>query len=453
MKFLTLTAAIGLSATAGNACLLESEKEADRHYARHGVYPEIQRRAGDVSTSATFPIGTGDRFSDGTVVPVGLGVEDRNLESIMNVEEVSSALRGLASGFPDEVELFEPPFETYEKRTLPGAIVGNNPRVLIMSGIHARERGGPDNVIYFLSDLLAARKAGTGITYGGQSYTAEDVETALSAGIIVLPITNPDGVAYDQESGSCWRKNRNPESSSGGGSDVGIDLNRNYDFVWDFETAFNLDGAGSPASNNPSSETFCGTAPASEPETQAVVWTLDQHPNITWFMDLHSFAGSILYAWGDDDPGSEAPEQNFANAEFDGKRGYTGEDPPDSVYKEYLTADDLKAEEDGTSAMVKAMIAAGGVTYDAYPAVGLYPTSGASNDYAMGRYYGKVACGSSRMFGLTLEFGVESSSDPSCPFYPSDSEFHDNVRQVGAGFMEMMLQAAGPAGEPLILEC
>ena len=448
MKFLTLAATVGLSATA-NACLLESEKEAERQFARHGFYPEIHRREGDLSArqSGTFPIGSGDRFSDGTV-PVGLGVDDRDLESILNVEEAASALSALAAEYP-EVTLFEPPYETYEGRKFPGAVVGDNPRVFFMSGIHARERGGPDNVIYFLADLLAARKAGSGVTYGEKSYTAEEVETALSAGIVVLPLTNPDGVAYDQETGTCWRKNRNPESSSSGsGRDVGIDLNRNYDFVWDFETAFDA-GAGSPASNQPSSETFCGTSAASEPETQAVVWALDQYPNITWFMDLHSFAGSILYAWGDDEPGTDAPEQNFANTEFDGTRGIIG----DSAYKEYFTADDLKTEEDGTTKMLNAMNLAGNVKYDAYPAVGLYPTSGASNDYAMGRYYGKVSCGSSRMFGLTLEFGDESSSDPSCPFYPSATEYHQSVRQVGAGFFEMVLLAAGPAGEPLYLEC
>lgn len=446
MKFLTVAATIGLGATAGNACLLESEKEAERHFARHGFYPEIHRRAGEAVSAATFPIGTADRFNDGEIAPVGLGVDDRDLESLLNVEEAGSALRGLAKEYP-EVQLFEPPFTTYENRPIAGAVVGDNPRVMIMSGIHARERGGPDNVIYFLADLLAARKAGSGITYGGQSYTAGDVETALSAGIVVLPNTNPDGVAHDQATGTCWRKNRNPASSGGSERDIGIDLNRNFDFVWDFETAFSPE-AGSPASNNPGSETFCGTAPASEPETEAVVWTLDQYSNITWFMDLHSYAGSILYAWGDDDAGTDTA-QTFVSSEFDGTRGVSG----DTVYNEYFTEADLKAEEDGTTQMLTAMNAAGDVAYDAYPAVGLYPTSGASNDYAMGRYYGKLACGSSRMFGLTLEFGTDSSSDPSCPFYPSAEEYHQSVRQVGAGFMEMMLLAAGPAGEPVYLEC
>ncbi|KAK7425595.1 hypothetical protein QQZ08_007918 [Neonectria magnoliae] len=454
MRFPTLVAALGITSSV-NACLLPGEREADRQSALTGVRPHRRSIIPRRQASTTFPIGKGDRFANGCATPVGLGVKDRELESILSVKEVTSALKGLKKGYPHEVELFDPPFKTFEGRKVPGAVVGDNPRVFIMSGLHARERGGPDNVIYFLADLLAARKAGSGISYGSKNYTAEDVETALSAGIIVLPLTNPDGVAYDQSTDTCWRKNRNTASSSNAtdGSDVGVDLNRNYDFVWDYKTAFDSDIADAPASDDPSSEAFYGTGPASEPETEAVVWTLDQYQNITWFMDLHSYTGSILYAWGDDDAGQEETEQNFVNPEFDGKRGHVGEDPPDSVYKEYFTAEDLKTEEDVTSVMVKSMLAAGNVSYDAYPAVGLYPTSGASNDYAMGRYYGKLACGASRMFGLTLEFGAGSSSDPSCPFYPDATEYHENIRQVGAGFMEMLLLAAGPAGDPVYLEC
>jgi hypothetical protein len=442
-------AALGLA----NGCLLERELEAEREFVRTGKRAELHaphpRQA-----STTFPIGQGDRFKRGCKVPKGLGVEDRDLGSILNVGEVESALKGLKRGFPDEVELFEPPFETYEGRKYYGAVVGEDPRVFIMSGIHARERGGPDNVIYFLADLLEARKAGTGVTYGGKSYTAEQVETALSAGVIILPNINPDGVAYDQSTSSCWRKNRNPESAVGAanGRDVGIDLNRNYDFVWDYTTHFHPDT--SPASNDPRSETFYGTEPESEPETKAVVWTLDQYQNITWFMDLHSYGPSILYAWGDDDAQTVDPVQNFVNPEFDGKRGLTGgPDPTDAEYMEYFLSNDLKIEEDVTSSMIDAMLTVGGAPYEAYPAVGLYPTSGASNDYAMGRFYGNISCGASRMFGLTMEFGAPSRSYPSCPFYPNKDEYHRNVRQVGAGFLEMMLLAAGEAGEPLYAEC
>ena len=145
---------------------------------------------------------------------------------------------------------------------------------------------------------------------------------------------------------------------------------------------------------------------------------------------------------------------NFNNPEYDGKRGLVGEeDPPEAEYKEYFSEYDWDVEKDVTDKMISSMLAVGGAPYTNYPAVGLYPTSGASNDYAMGRYYGNMVCGASRMFGLTMEFGAPSRASPVCPFYPSPSEYHRNVRQVGAGFLEMMLQAAGTAGDPLYLEC
>jgi murein tripeptide amidase MpaA len=456
MKIPTVVAAIGLT-TSVSACLLESERDADIEYALTGkrsdsaAYNPLVAR----QSSTTFPIGTGDRFSKGCVTPVGLGVDDRDLESILSVEEIESGLKGLKRGFPDMVELFSPPFETYEGRKFHAALIGSaNPRVFIMSGIHARERGGPDNVIYFAADLLAAQKAGTGLTYGGKEYTAEEVDTALAAGLVILPLTNPDGVTYDQTTDSCWRKNRNPTSAVGApnGRDIGIDLNRNYDFAWDYKKTFHPDT--SPASDDPRSEIFYGTAPASEPETEAVVWIVDQYPNITWFMDLHSYGPSILYAWGDDDVTTEDPEQVFNNPEFDGKRGLVGaEDPPEAEYKEYFSTKDLAIEVEVTDSMISSMLAAGSAPYTNYPAVGLYPTSGASNDYAMGRFYGNVSCGASRMFGLTMEFGAPSESFSSCPFYPNATEYHRNVRQVASGFLDMLLHAAGPAGDPLILEC
>ncbi|KAI9166325.1 Carboxypeptidase B [Paramyrothecium foliicola] len=453
MKLTTIATALGLTSSV-TACLLDREIEAEREYLRTGKRSDVHAPPSARQVSTTFPIGTGDRFAKGCKVPVGLGTDDRDLGSILSVEEVTSALKGLKRGFPDEVELFEPPFETYEGRSFPALVIGENPRVFLMSGIHARERGGPDNVIYFLADLLAARKAGTGVTYGGKTYTNAQVELALSAGVVAIPLTNPDGVAHDQATNTCWRKNRNPESAVGAtnGRDIGIDLNRNYDFIWDYKKHFHPDT--SPASNDPRSETFYGTEPASEAETKAVVWTLDNYQNITWFMDLHSYGPSILYAWGDDEVTTELPEQNFVNPAFDGKRGLVGgEDPPDAEYKEFFLPNDLKIEEDVMDSMIDSMLTVGGAPYTAYPAVGLYPTSGASNDYAMGRFYGNLTCGASRMFGLTMEFGAPSRSFPSCPFYPNASEYHRNVRQVGAGFLEMMLQAAGKAGDPLFNDC
>lgn len=455
MKFTAaLPLALALQAT---ACLLPEELQAEREYAVNGHRPSRARSFPSHSNrrSTTHPIGKADRFADGTIAPEGLGVNDRQIPSILSAAEVSSGVRGLKAGFPDDVTLFNPPFETVEGRKLQGAVVGKDPRVFLMSGIHARERGGPDHVLYFLSDLLNAKKNGKGLAYGKQTYTKEQVEKALSAGVVVVPLVNPDGVTYDQKTGTCWRKNRNMASSSGNpdGPDVGIDLNRNFDFLWDYKKTFNPDsGNNPPASDDPASEVFYGTSPASEAETKSVAWVMDQYKGLSWFLDLHSFTGSILYAWGDDDAGHDAPEQNFKNTAFDGLRGFTGTDPPDSQYKEFLETADLQAEESLNELMLNAMNKAGSVPYSSQPSVSLYPTSGGSNDYALGRYYGHN-CGVSKILGLAVEFGTASGADPGCPFYPSGEEYHNSMRQVGAGLMELLLNAAGPAGEPKFWEC
>lgn len=224
LQFLLDLAVLGLVA---NACLLPGELDgpAGRLPGRASLRSDrLERRLARVpgrhlpakrqlnATFVEFPIGTGDRFNNGRLGPRGLGTDDRDFESILNVGEVESGLRGLANTY-DDVRFFTAPHPTFEKRLLHWAAVGTA-RVLVMGGIHACERGAPDAVLYLVSDLLAARAASIGARYGNRSYSAEQVCTALSAGVAVLPLANPDGVAYDQATGSCRHKNRNPANAS-----------------------------------------------------------------------------------------------------------------------------------------------------------------------------------------------------------------------------------------------
>lgn len=126
------------------------------------------------------------------------------------------------------------------------------------AAIHARERGGSDGLLYFIGDLLYANKNNVGLKYGSKTYTNAQVKTALSTGVVFVPLSNPDGVAYDQSSNSCWRKNRNPASSTGSAASIGVDLNRNFDFLWDFTKLFASSVRSSVASTSPTSETFHG---------------------------------------------------------------------------------------------------------------------------------------------------------------------------------------------------
>lgn len=450
-----LLLAFAAALSVATSCLLPDEIEAESIYQTTGTLPNLHPRSiTGAQASRSLPVGRGDRFNNGSIAPIGLATDEARKSSILRVDEVESGLRALKAAYPDLVELFTPPFETHEGRSLPGAVIGGGenvgPRAFIMSGIHARERGGPDHVLYFVADLLASHAYGRGLSYGGVHYSPSDVQLAVWAGVVVLPVTNPDGVAHDQETGSCWRKNRRP----GPGRAVGVDLNRNFDFLWDYRRAFSARASlGSAASDDPASQVYHGTSPASEPEVQAVTWVMDRHnASLSWFLDLHSYSGSVLYAWGDDDTGTEHPDQSFANATFDGMRGSTGTGAEADVYKEYMAVEDLAIEQGTASAIAESMTLALGVRYKAEPSVSLYPTCGCSNDYAMSRYY-SGACGAGIMYGLCLEFGAPSQADPLCPFYPSEGEYHDSMRQVGAGLMRMLVTAAGPYGQARYRPC
>ncbi|KAL5121405.1 hypothetical protein ACEQ8H_000476 [Pleosporales sp. CAS-2024a] len=386
------------------------------------------------------PIGNGDRFNAGQMAPRGLGTQTADVygayesAGILNADEVYTAMKGLEKEYG--LELFTAPYKTYEGNTVIGGVANKAEKmkkkdkqyIYFTSGIHARERGGPDNLIYFISDLLYANKHGTGLRYGNKTYSNQDVKTALGAGIVFLPMTNPDGVRHDQANSNLWRKNRNPASSRADEPlSVGVDLNRNFDFVWNYTEKFAP--TVSPASNDPSSQAFYGTAPFSEPETQNMAWVYHVFPKIRWFLDVHSAAGTVLYSWGDDVNQSHDPRQNLFNAEFDGKRGHID----DELYKEYICQDDWDKVRIQANATTAAMKAVGGRAYVAQQAVGLYPTSGASDDWSFSRWHKDQRV--NKVYGYTMEFGYPTN------FYPTAQEYVHNILDTNAGFMEFILMA------------
>ncbi|KAM5350695.1 hypothetical protein ACJ41O_007200 [Fusarium nematophilum] len=424
MLLFNICVLLGISAIA-EACLSDAERGG-----RRDTY--LVRRQ---NTTLTIPIHVGDRFQGGAIAPRGLGSQapGTTIDGVMNVREIESAVKGLVNEFG--IEMFTAPDTTHRGATMFGGKVGNGLtcddayRVYLMSGIHARERGGPDNIIYFISDLLWAKRLGTGLTYGGMAYTHEDVLTALSTGIVFMPLVNPDGVAFDQETNSCWRKNRNPSGP--------VDLNRNFDVLWDFETKFAPEVGYSVGSSDSLVETYHGKKPFSEPETRNIKWIMDKFPKLRWYIDLHSFAGLVLYPWGDDTNQALNPSIDFDNAAYDGKRGIIP-DKPGREYKEYISFPDWDTTIIAATKVAAAMGGAANRHYDARQGAYLYPTSGTSTDYAFSRAF--TNSNLNKIYGFTIEFGFEGPG--SCPFYPSPSQFHKSILETGAGFMEFLITAA-----------
>lgn len=154
----------------------------------------------------------------------------------------------------------------------------DEPEVFYNSLIHAREPAAMEAVLYFMHYLTD--------NYG---IDPEVTELVNNREMYFLPCANPDGYEYNRTTnpngGGMWRKNRR---NNGDGS-YGVDLNRNWDAAW------GIDNVGS--SPTPSSETYRGTAPFSEPETQRLRDFINTRQFATQ-IDYHTYSNLVLIPWG-----------------------------------------------------------------------------------------------------------------------------------------------------------
>ena len=346
----------------------------------------------------------------------------------MNVTEVESALTALAATYPSTCELITLPNTTHEARTshavrLSLGALNNRPAMLFVGGQHAREWGSAEICVNFATDLLEAYDTNSGLAYGGQSYSAATIKHLIEdAQIFVFACANPDGRNHSQMVSAMWRKNRNPAGA--------VDLNRNYDLLWDFNTALHPD-SGARVSDNPADDTYHGTAPLSEPEAQNVVWLLDTFPQIRWSIDIHSYGRLLYHAWGHDQNQVVDPNQNFQNNAFDGLRGI-----PDDAYGEYITTDNLGTQCGLVESMQTAIAAVRGESYRTGQTFSLYPTTGTLSAYPFSRHLSNPAL--TKTHGFLIEWGTI--------FQPAWSEMQNIILDVSAGlvaFADAALEECG----------
>jgi murein tripeptide amidase MpaA len=365
------------------------------------------------------------------------------MAKIMNTTEIESALVHFTTSYPDLCQRVQLPEQTHEGRTCHALRIAKDydrskPAALVIGGVHAREWGGPDIVVNFAGDILRAYTEGKGLKYLKKSFSASEIKEIIeSATVVVFPCVNPDGVEFSHNDNALWRKNRNPASSNGDPDKIGVDINRNYDFLWDYKTYFHPSAWQSTlASDDPSEDTFHGTAPFSEPETRNVRWLLDNF-NCALFLDLHSYTGDVLYNWGDDQNQSTDPNQNFGNAAFDRKRGLRDDD-----YHEYLSPSDQQIASRIAQTVSDAMKAVRNRPYKAVQAFGLYATAGSSDDYVFSRHLAHP--GTQKTFGFTIEFNFASDAGGQSPFLvTSDPKVLDaTMRDVIPGLIAFCQAAA-----------
>ncbi|MGH7965873.1 MAG: M14 family zinc carboxypeptidase, partial [Candidatus Binatia bacterium] len=266
-----------------------------------------------------------------------------DLNRYLNVDEVETLLSNLAATFPSLCQLIELPNRTFEGRSchavrLRNGPADNRPAIAFTGGMHASEWGSCEILYNVAADLLGAFTENKGLQYGGATFLDSDIQKILNRlDVLIFPLVNPDGRHHSQihyaDPDGMWRKNRNPANSGGRAECIGIDINRNFDFLFDFTNTFSpLSKIKDYVSSDPCDYlVYHGPTPFSEPETKNVRFLFDSNPAIRWFIDVHSYSEDILFSWSDDDSQSGDPTMNFRNPAFNGKRGV----PNDGAYGEF----------------------------------------------------------------------------------------------------------------------
>ena len=372
------------------------------------------------------------------------------MSGYLNIEEVETVLSNLAGEFPSMCQLIKLPNRTFENRVchavrLRGGGAGNRPAIMFTGGLHAREWGSCEILINLAVDLLGAFTTNKGLRYGNTTFSAADVQKILNRlDVLIFPLVNPDGRNYSQihyaGDDGLWRKNRNPSNSGGRPGCVGVDINRNFDFLFDFGTAFSpLSQVGTEVSADPCDYlVYQGPAPFSEPETRNVKSLFDSNPGVRWFVDIHSYSQDILFSWGDDDDQTTDPTMNFRNAAFNGKRGVKGDD----AYGEFIQPADLEMSRSMVQKFLDGLKGVRGKFYSGIPSFNLYPTCGTSDDYAYSRHL--AGQGQGKIFAFVVEWGEEFQ-----PLWetPGD-EMPLIVADVTAGLIAVCLDAAVQSPPP-----
>jgi len=184
---------------------------------------------------------------------------------------------------------------------------------LFTTGVHAREYAPPELAARFIEKLV-----------NSYDYDASVTTLLQRTEVHVVLYVNPDGrYVAEKYPNLMWRKNLNPNGGCNDDGSYGVDINRNFDFMWS-------DPRGS--SSNPCDSDYHGKSAESEPETQALaeyaktLFPEAQRKNdpegdrktpfgeeITGiFADIHASGGYVFYPWGHHD--SQSPDDESLQA-------------------------------------------------------------------------------------------------------------------------------------------
>ena len=201
-------------------------------------------------------------------------------------DEIEQQLDNLYNDFPNIISEKISLGLSLEGRNIWMVKISDNPNIdedepeALYTGLHhSREPMSYMNLFYFMNWLT-------------ENYGLDSEATALvnNRELYFIPAINPDGLVYNYEiapnGGAMQRKNMRQTCSS---SPTGVDLNRNYSYMWGYD-----DSGSSPDGCN---ETYRGSLPFSEPETQIIKNFIEEH-NFPIALNYHSYSNLLIYPLG-----------------------------------------------------------------------------------------------------------------------------------------------------------
>ncbi|MDW8302399.1 MAG: M14 family zinc carboxypeptidase [Bacteroidia bacterium] len=221
--------------------------------------------------------------TDTIKTPMGFSLG--SMGGFFTYSEFITHLNTLRSNYPTLVSKIDTIGYSIENRPILAFKISDNPdvneaepQVLYTAVHHAREPAGLSVLIFYAYYLVENYATNPHIQY-----------IVNNRELYFVPMLNPDGYVYNQTThpsgGGMWRKNRR---NNGAGS-FGVDLNRNYGYQWGYDNI-----GSSPNSND---ETYRGTAPFSEPETQAIR-DFCQSKQFKIALNYHTYGNLLIYPWG-----------------------------------------------------------------------------------------------------------------------------------------------------------
>ncbi|HKA72823.1 MAG TPA: M14 family zinc carboxypeptidase [Xanthobacteraceae bacterium] len=353
---------------------------------------------------------------------------DNMANGYLAVAQIEAAIAHTAKKYPDIASGFSLPHRTHERRSCHGLRIGRSrgrgtkPAILFVGGQHARELVPPDALVFLARSLCGSYREGTDLVLGQKRYDAETIRAVVdNVDLHLFPLANPDGralVMKKRGGDPDWRKNLSPNNGNG---DKGVDLNRNYDFLWD---------SGLGTSSLYANETYKGPEPLSEPEAQNVVHLLKTIKHLVCLVDIHSFGELVMHPWGHDENQSKFPAFNFREEEFDSYRG-----KKDDAYKEFMPHADQHIYAAIGSRIRDGIAAVRGRRYTLQQGIDLYATTGGLRDYAYACHLADARA--KKIFAFTIEVGPEDARDDG--FQPPFADAKEIITEVAAGLLECCL--------------